>query len=75
LCGYPPDQVEPLTGPAASALACCSPEHLPSAPPGDTAFLFHVGHGDYGTTAHYLLSHDARIEDKVVAGAVSQVGC
>ena len=78
LCGYPEIQVELLTDQAATRAGILSGlERLAGrAGPGDTAFFFHVGHGDYGTDgAYYLVSHDARIEgSKVAAGSgVNQV--
>jgi hypothetical protein len=73
LCGYPAAQVELLSGPAATRAGLLAAlERLAGrAGPGDTAFLFHVGHGDFGSDgAYYLLSHDARLEgDKVAAGS------
>jgi hypothetical protein len=78
LCAYPPEQVELLRDEAATREGILAAlERLGQrTSPGDTAFLFHVGHGDYGTDgAYYLVSHDTRIEgSKVAAGSgVSQV--
>jgi hypothetical protein len=78
LCGYPPGQVELLSGETATreGLLAALERLAQRVKPDDTAFVFHVGHGDYGTDgAYYLLSHDSRVEGgKVTAGTgVSQV--
>ncbi len=71
--GYPPDQVKTLSGvaPTRANILDSLDQLVRLTQPDDTVFLFHCGHGDYGTDGkYYLICLDSQIQgNKVVSGS------
>ena len=70
-CGYPANQVTPLTAAAATqANILAALDELAQVPAEHTIFLFFTGHGMSGTDgAYHLASHDVKLKNgRIMAG-------